>query len=92
MLTGQRVKAPEVLFRNYPELKKIADPIVDDVLTRICRCWLKQSPPHVPISTQHYDVGAGVPPVLALCAIRFVRENMNTGATFRITRNDKAFL
>jgi len=30
MLTGQRVKAPEVLFRNYPELKKIADPIVDD--------------------------------------------------------------
>jgi uncharacterized protein YecE (DUF72 family) len=30
MITGQRVKATEVLLQNYPELKKIADPIVDD--------------------------------------------------------------
>ncbi len=29
MLTGQRVKAPEVLLRHYPELKDIADPFPD---------------------------------------------------------------
>ncbi len=31
MLTGQRVKAPETLLQHYPELKKIADPIDDDL-------------------------------------------------------------
>ena len=30
MITGQRVKATEVLLQNYPELKTFADPIVDD--------------------------------------------------------------
>jgi uncharacterized protein YecE (DUF72 family) len=30
MITGRRVKATEVLLRQYPELKKIADPIVED--------------------------------------------------------------
>jgi uncharacterized protein YecE (DUF72 family) len=29
MLTGKRVKAPEVLIQHYPELKKIADPLSD---------------------------------------------------------------
>jgi len=29
MLTGQRLKAPEVLLRHYPELKDIADPFPD---------------------------------------------------------------
>jgi uncharacterized protein YecE (DUF72 family) len=29
MLTGKRVKAPEVLIEHYPELKKIADPLSD---------------------------------------------------------------
>jgi uncharacterized protein YecE (DUF72 family) len=30
MISGKRVKAPEVLIQHYPELKAIADPIVDD--------------------------------------------------------------
>jgi uncharacterized protein YecE (DUF72 family) len=30
MVTGQRVRAPEPLLANYPELKKIADPISQD--------------------------------------------------------------
>lgn len=29
MLTGERVKAPELLIKHYPELKKIADPVED---------------------------------------------------------------
>ena len=30
MLTGRRVKATEPLLTHYPELKNIADPILDD--------------------------------------------------------------
>jgi uncharacterized protein YecE (DUF72 family) len=30
MITGRRVKATEALLRQYPELKKIADPIAED--------------------------------------------------------------
>jgi hypothetical protein len=30
MVTGQPVRAPEPLLANYPELKKIADPISQD--------------------------------------------------------------
>ena len=31
MVTGERVKAPETLLEHYPELKKIADPLYDDL-------------------------------------------------------------
>jgi len=32
MLSGERVKAPEPLLKHYSELRKIADPIPDDIL------------------------------------------------------------
>jgi hypothetical protein len=33
MLNGQRVGAPEPLLRHYPELRQIADAVIDEGVT-----------------------------------------------------------